>query len=116
MVLSPQFEQALVYAAILYSGQSRKGTSIPYVSHVLSVAALTLENGATEEEAIEALGDEVLIAATARIRDMLNADRATLYRVHPQQQLLRSKIAHGGEEKASFRSPRNRTLMRGIAG
>jgi putative ABC transport system ATP-binding protein len=52
-----------------------------------------------EEEAIEALGDEVLIAATARIRDMLNADRATLYQVHPKQQVLRSKIAHTGEGK-----------------
>lgn len=53
-----------------------------------------------EEEAIEALGDEVLTAATARIRDMLNADRATLYQVYPHQQVLRSKIAHAGKEKA----------------
>lgn len=52
-----------------------------------------------EEEAIEALGDEVLTAATARIRDMLNADRATLYRIYPRQQVLRSKIAHAGKEK-----------------
>jgi GTP pyrophosphokinase len=55
MTLSPRFEQALVYAAILHSGQARKGSSIPYISHVLSVAALALENGANEDEAIAAL-------------------------------------------------------------
>ena len=35
--------------------QLRKGTAIPYVSHLLSVAALTLEMGGTETEAIAAL-------------------------------------------------------------
>ncbi len=55
LTLSPRFEQALVYAAMLHSGQVRKGTSIPYISHVLSIAALALEHGASEEEAIGAL-------------------------------------------------------------
>jgi (p)ppGpp synthase/HD superfamily hydrolase len=55
VTLSPRFEQALVYAAILHSGQARKKSSIPYLSHVLSVAALALENGANENEAIAAL-------------------------------------------------------------
>ncbi|HEV2972774.1 MAG TPA: HD domain-containing protein [Pirellulales bacterium] len=54
-VLSSRFEQALIYAAILHSGQARKSTSVPYISHVLSVAALALENGASEDEAIAAL-------------------------------------------------------------
>jgi (p)ppGpp synthase/HD superfamily hydrolase len=54
-ILSARFEQALVYAAILHSGQGRKGTAVPYISHVLSVAALALENGASEDEAIAAL-------------------------------------------------------------
>jgi (p)ppGpp synthase/HD superfamily hydrolase len=54
-ILSARFEQALVYAAILHSGQGRKGTAVPYVSHVMSVAALALENGANEDEAIAAL-------------------------------------------------------------
>src|SRR5438477_9923924 len=53
--LSPRFEQALVYAAMLHSGQGRKGTSIPYISHVLSVTALALEHGANEDEAVGAL-------------------------------------------------------------
>jgi putative ABC transport system ATP-binding protein len=52
-----------------------------------------------EEDAIEALGDEVLQAATLRIRDMLNADRATLYVVDEKRGVLRSKIAHAGGQK-----------------
>jgi (p)ppGpp synthase/HD superfamily hydrolase len=55
LILSHRFEQALVYAAILHSGQGRKGTAVPYISHVMSVAALALENGANEDEAIAAL-------------------------------------------------------------
>jgi GTP pyrophosphokinase len=54
-ILSARFEQALVYTAILHSGQGRKGTPVPYVSHLLSVAALALENGANEDEVIAAL-------------------------------------------------------------
>ncbi len=54
-ILTQRFEQAFVYAAILHSGQGRKGTAVPYISHVMSVAALALENGANEDEAIAAL-------------------------------------------------------------
>jgi (p)ppGpp synthase/HD superfamily hydrolase len=72
MFLSPQFEQALVYAAILHSGQGRKGTAVPYVSHVMSVAALALENGANEDEAIAALLHDAVEDAggAARLEDI----------------------------------------------
>jgi (p)ppGpp synthase/HD superfamily hydrolase len=50
-----RFAQALVYADAAHAGQVRKGTSVPYISHLLAVAALTLEHGATEDEAIAAL-------------------------------------------------------------
>ena len=53
--LSPRFEKALVYAAHLHRNQKRKGTEIPYVSHLLAVAAIVLENGGNEDEAIAAL-------------------------------------------------------------
>lgn len=55
MALSSRFEDALVFAARLHAGQVRKGTTIPYVSHVLGVASLALEHGAGEDEAIAAL-------------------------------------------------------------
>lgn len=53
--LSHRFEQALVYAHKLHRKQTRKGGNIPYISHLLSVAALVLENGGDEDEAIAAL-------------------------------------------------------------
>lgn len=55
MALTPRFEDALVFAARLHGGDTRKGTTIPYVSHVLGVAAIALEQGANEDEAIAAL-------------------------------------------------------------
>ena len=53
--LSNRFEQALVYAAQVHENQVRKGSDIPYVSHLLSVAALVLEDGGDEDEAIAGL-------------------------------------------------------------
>jgi len=54
-MLSPRFDAALSYAARLHRGQMRKATTIPYIAHLLSAAAIALEHGATEEEAIGAL-------------------------------------------------------------
>jgi (p)ppGpp synthase/HD superfamily hydrolase len=53
--LSARFAEALVYATELHGRQARKGTSVPYVSHLLAVAGLVLEHDGTEEEAIAAL-------------------------------------------------------------
>lgn len=53
--LSTRFELALVYATQLHAKQVRKGSSVPYISHLLSVAALVLEDGGDEDEAIAAL-------------------------------------------------------------
>ena len=55
LILSKKFDEALVYAVDLHRQQPRKGTGVPYVSHLLSVAALVLEHGGTEEQAIAAL-------------------------------------------------------------
>jgi GTP pyrophosphokinase len=55
MLLSPDFGEALTFAAHLHSAQTRKGTQIPYISHLLCVAGLALEFGGTEDEAIAAL-------------------------------------------------------------
>jgi (p)ppGpp synthase/HD superfamily hydrolase len=53
--LSSRFEDALVYATQLHSQQIRKGSGVPYIAHLLSVAALVLEDGGDEEQAIAAL-------------------------------------------------------------
>jgi (p)ppGpp synthase/HD superfamily hydrolase len=55
MRLSRQFEKALVYATRIHGGKLRKKTRIPYIAHILGVAATALEYGANETEAIAAL-------------------------------------------------------------
>jgi (p)ppGpp synthase/HD superfamily hydrolase len=50
-----KFERGLVYAARLHRDQYRKGTRIPYVTHLLAVASLVGENGGTEDEVVAAL-------------------------------------------------------------
>ena len=55
MNLSPRYEAALVMATQLHASQKRKGTSIPYVSHLLAVSSLVLEHGGSEDQAIAAL-------------------------------------------------------------
>lgn len=53
--LSSRFQEAMVYASQLHATQFRKGSKTPYVSHLLGVAGIVLENGGTEDEAIAAL-------------------------------------------------------------
>ncbi len=55
VILTDRFEEALVYAARLHRRQRRKGNDVPYVSHLMAVAALTLEHGGDEAQAIAAL-------------------------------------------------------------
>ena len=52
---TPAFEEALVYAACLHAGQTRKGSDTPYIAHLLSVAALVLEFGGSQEQVIAGL-------------------------------------------------------------
>jgi (p)ppGpp synthase/HD superfamily hydrolase len=53
--LSERFTVALVYASHIHRAQIRKGSNIPYVSHLLGVASIAIENGADEDQAIAAL-------------------------------------------------------------
>ena len=54
-VPSTRFVAAFTYACQLHAGQARKGTTIPYVSHLMAVAALVMEHGGDEDQAIAAL-------------------------------------------------------------
>jgi (p)ppGpp synthase/HD superfamily hydrolase len=55
MKLTQRFESALIYATRLHANQTRKVGGTPYIAHLLSVAALVLEAGGSEDEAIAAL-------------------------------------------------------------
>ena len=50
-----KFEEALFYAARLHRDQTRKGLGVPYITHLLAVAAIVGENGGTEAEVVAAL-------------------------------------------------------------
>lgn len=58
--LSSRFEEVLVFAAQKHQHQTRKGTTIPYIAHLMQVSGIALENGANEDEAIAALLHDVM--------------------------------------------------------
>ena len=55
MHLGLNFERALTYALHVHGGHVRKGTEVPYFSHLMAVSATVIENGGSEDEAIAAL-------------------------------------------------------------
>ena len=59
-MLTPRYDEALDLAHAWHRGQKRKGTEVPYVSHLLAVSALVLEHGGTEEEAVAGLLHDAL--------------------------------------------------------
>jgi len=54
-LLTERFDEAFHYAHRLHRTQMRKGTPIPYISHLMTVAALVVEHGGNEDQAIAAL-------------------------------------------------------------
>src|SRR2546422_535240 len=50
-----RFCEAFTMACTLHQEQFRKGTDVPYVAHLMAVAALVLEDGGDEDLAIAAL-------------------------------------------------------------
>jgi (p)ppGpp synthase/HD superfamily hydrolase len=55
LVLTARFHRALVYAARVHARQFRKGTTRPYIGHLLGVTSIVLTHGGDEDEAIAAL-------------------------------------------------------------
>ena len=69
-----RFSRALVKAHELHGSQLRKGTPNSYISHILAVTALVIENGGDEDQAIagllhDAVEDQGGVATLERIRD-----------------------------------------------
>ena len=58
--LGPRLQRAFRYAAEKHAGQTRKQTSVPYLSHLMAVASLVLEAGGDEDLAIAALLHDVV--------------------------------------------------------
>jgi GTP pyrophosphokinase len=115
ITLSDKFTEALKLAAEMHRGQLRKGTPIPYISHVLAVASIVLEHGGTENEAIAALlhdaiedagGDKARQQIRARFGDAVVAivngctDAETIPKP-PWRERKEAYIAHLAEADAS---------------
>ena len=76
MQLTARFNDALQFAAERHADHVRKGTSIPYIAHLLGVASIALEYGANENEAIAALLHDAVEdqkATLQEIRDRFGA-------------------------------------------
>jgi (p)ppGpp synthase/HD superfamily hydrolase len=58
--LGPRFLRAFDFAFEKHAGQTRKASSVPYIAHLMGVAALVLEFGGDEDMAISALLHDVV--------------------------------------------------------
>ena len=115
--VTTRFENALVFAAQLHREQRRKGSNVPYVSHLLAVAALVLEHGGDEDEAIaallhDAIEDQGGLTARDRILRRFGERVASIVEGCTDSQVIpkppweerkRVYIARIGEESASVR-------------
>jgi (p)ppGpp synthase/HD superfamily hydrolase len=97
VILGERFEQALQFAAATHRTQTRKGSGIPYVGHLLGVCSLVIEDGGDEDEAIAALlhdaaedqgGETMLVEISqrfgGRVADIVAACSDTLKEPKPE--------------------------------
>jgi (p)ppGpp synthase/HD superfamily hydrolase len=69
-LLSPAFNEAVSWALDLHANHLRKGTAIPYVSHLMAVTANVLEAGGTETEAMAAILHDAVEDTAATVEDV----------------------------------------------
>jgi GTP pyrophosphokinase len=113
-MLSTRFDQALAYASMVHRTQIRKGSGVPYISHLLGVASITLEFGGDENQAIAALlhdaaedqGGEVRLYD---IRVTFGEDVEEIVR-HCSDSLGEEKPTKAGDRKAEWRARKERYL------
>jgi (p)ppGpp synthase/HD superfamily hydrolase len=101
--------RGLALAAELHAGQVRKGTTIPYLSHLLAVASLVAEDGGDEDQVIAALlhdsaEDQGGAAVLARIAAELGDRVARIVRD------CSDSLESAGKEKAPWRE-RKQTVL-----
>lgn len=101
-MLSSRFDQAAQFAIELHRAQTRKGTAIPYVTHLFAVCSLVLEDGGSEDEAIAALlhdgpEDQGGVAVLDQIRARFGDEVASMVAG------LSDAMPAAGEKKAAWR-------------
>ena len=76
-MLTERFDTAMVYASSLHRDQVRKGSGVPYLSHLLAVTAMVIEEGGSEDQAVAALLHDVIEDCSHQFpggREALRAD------------------------------------------
>ena len=106
-VLTDRFDRALLYATHVHGGQLRKGTTIPYVAHLLAVAATVLEYGGDEDLAIAALLHDSVEdqGGKARLNDVRNRFGKRVARI---VEGCSDSLADTGKRRAQGRSKTRR--------
>ncbi len=74
-----RLSRAFEYAASLHRDQVRKGTLIPYISHLMQVAGLVMEAGGGKDEVIAALLHDAIEDAPGGRADRVRAEIRTLF-------------------------------------
>ena len=68
---SARFVRAFELAADWHGGQKKKASSAPYVSHLMAISSLVMEDGGTEDEAIAGLLHDVIEDCGAGYRESI---------------------------------------------
>jgi (p)ppGpp synthase/HD superfamily hydrolase len=53
--LTSRFDAAFAYAHEAHATQTRRGSGVPYIGHLMGVASIVIDDGGSEDEAIAAL-------------------------------------------------------------
>lgn len=109
--LGPRTEDALAYALVVHGAQVRKRLPVPYVSHLLAVASIVLEDGGDETQAVAALlhdaaEDQGGEARLADIRGRFGPDVATIVAA------LSDSLVVDPAQKAPWRARKDEYLRR----
>jgi (p)ppGpp synthase/HD superfamily hydrolase len=111
-LLTSRFQQAFELASHAHATQVRKGTTTPYLAHLMSVSALVLEHGGDEDTAIAALLHDAVedttdgTAMAATIRDRFGDRVADIVLA------CSDAIAVPGQPKAPWRQRKTSYLAR----
>lgn len=101
---SRRFIEAMQVAALMHAAQMRKGTRIPYVSHLVGTCAIALDHGASEDEAIAALLHDAIEDVSP-----VEAARAAVGQFGPEVlRIVESCTQANSEPKVPWRERRER--------
>jgi (p)ppGpp synthase/HD superfamily hydrolase len=102
-LLTGRFQRAFALASEVHATQIRKGTSIPYLAHLMSVSALVLEYGGGEDAAIGGLLHDAVEDSADGTRAEARIRREFGYRVGAIVMGCSDAVAVPGQPKPPWR-------------